>query len=220
MTASGGAALLGTLTVAAASVGSLHCLAPDHWVPFAAVARARGWTAGRTARITVACGVGHVTSSLLLAVLGLVLGIRVLQAFAGRLEAVAGVLLVICGLAYGAWGVRRGVARHFHGHTHAHYDHVHDPSRVTAWGLFAFFSADPCVAVIPLFIAAVPLGWAGMIAVAAVYEVATISTMVLLVLPARAGAAVLRFHWLDRYGDAGAGGLIAATGLVVMAMGW
>ena len=32
------------LMVTAGSVGALHSLAPDHWVPFAALARARSWT--------------------------------------------------------------------------------------------------------------------------------------------------------------------------------
>ena len=43
--------------------------------------------------------------------------------------------------------------------------------------------------------------------------------MIALVLPARAGIARLRFPWLDHWGDALAGGLIAATGVVVMALG-
>ena len=33
--------LVPALALAAASVGALHSLAPDHWVPIAAVARAR-----------------------------------------------------------------------------------------------------------------------------------------------------------------------------------
>ena len=33
--------LTGVLALAAMGVGSLHTLAPDHWVPFAALARAR-----------------------------------------------------------------------------------------------------------------------------------------------------------------------------------
>jgi nickel/cobalt exporter len=116
--------------------------------------------------------------------------------------------------------VRRAAGQRFHGHAHARYDHVHDASRLTAWGLFAFFSADPCVAAIPLFIAASPLGWTAMWSVALVYEAATIGTMILLVLPARAGARVFRFSWLDRYGDATAGGLITTVGLLVMGLGW
>src|SRR3954449_6268073 len=45
--------LFAALALAALTVGPLHTLAPDHWVPFAAVARARGWSAARTARVTL-----------------------------------------------------------------------------------------------------------------------------------------------------------------------
>ena len=37
------------LVAAAISIGSIHTLAPDHWVPFAALARAQRWSARRTA---------------------------------------------------------------------------------------------------------------------------------------------------------------------------
>src|SRR4051794_26723631 len=95
------------LALAAAIVGALHTLAPDHWVPFAALARARGWSAGRTARVTMACGLGHVTTSVILALVGLWLGLGVLKAFGERLESIAGVLLIVFGLGYAAWGLRR-----------------------------------------------------------------------------------------------------------------
>lgn len=211
--------VFGALAVAAATVGSLHSLAPDHWVPFAAVARARGWSAACTAHVTLLCGLGHVTVSVLLGLLGLWLGLNVLEAFGQRLESVAGILLIAFGLAYGAWGLRRAMGRRLHGHSHPHYDHVHDPSRVTAWTLFLLFSADPCVAVIPLLLAAAPLGAAKVAAIVILYEVATLGAMVLLVLPARAGANVMRASWLDRYGDAAAGALIAVAGAVVVGLG-
>jgi nickel/cobalt transporter (NicO) family protein len=212
--------LFGALAAAAVTVGSLHTLAPDHWVPFAALARARGWSANRTARITVACGFGHVTVSALLGFAGLFLGLGMVRALGQRMEAAAGVLLVGFGLAYGAWGLRRAAGRKLHGHTHSHYDHVHEDSGTSAWTLFLLFSADPCVAVIPLLFAAAPLGAARTSGIVLLYEMATIGTMVALVLPARAGARVLRAAWLDRYGDATAGGVIAAVGLVVTGLGW
>lgn len=209
-----------TLALAAASVGALHSVAPDHWVPFAAVARARGWSAARTARLTFLCGFGHVTVSVLLGLAALALGVEVLQAFGRRLETVAGALLIAFGAAYAAWGLRRIAGQRVHGHSHAHYDHVHEPSRVTAWGLFLLFSADPCVAVIPILLAAAPLGAARTAGVVAVYEAATIGAMLALVLPARAGVALFRARWVDRWGDALAGGLIAAAGALAMAAGW
>jgi nickel/cobalt exporter len=208
-----------TLAGAAVSVGALHTLAPDHWVPFAALARAQKWSASKTARITFVCGFGHVTVSALLGLLGLLFGRAIFARTGARMEAVAGVLLVGFGLAYGVWGMRRAAGRRVHGHAHAHYDHVHDASKTTAWSLFLLFSADPCVAVIPLLFAAAPLGTVPTVGIVLLYEAATIGTMVALVLPARAGFQRLRFPWLDHWGDAVAGGLIAATGLVVMALG-
>jgi hypothetical protein len=216
--------LFATLALAAVSLGALHTAAPDHWVPFAAVARARGWSAGRTARVTALCGFGHVTSSVLLGLLGLFFGVEMLLAFGKRMEAVAGLLLIGFGLVYAFWGLRSTAGRHLHGHAHAHYDHVHDPSKVTVWSLFLLFSADPCVAVIPILFAAAPLGAARTAVVVLLYEAATTATMVLLVLPARAGVRLLRGKWLDHcldhYGDAAAGGTIAAVGLVVVLLGW
>jgi nickel/cobalt transporter (NicO) family protein len=208
-----------TLAGAAVAVGALHTLAPDHWVPFAAIARAQQWSAAKTARITLLCGFGHVSVSALLGLLGLLFGRAIFERAGARMEAVAGILLVGFGLAYGVWGMRRAAGRRVHGHAHAHYDHVHDASKTTAWSLFLLFSADPCVAVIPLLFAAAPLGTAPTVGIVLLYEAATIGTMVALVIPARAGFQRLRFPWLDHWGDAVAGGLIVATGLVVMALG-
>jgi hypothetical protein len=147
-------------------------------------------------------------------------GRQLFQSFGQRMESFAGVLLVAFGLIYGVWGLRRTAGRHLHGHAHAHYDHVHDPGRMTVRGLFLLFCADPCVAVVPLLFAAAPLGAVQTITLVALYEAATITTMVALVLPARAGAQLLRGSWFTRYGDATAGGLIALTGLLVGALGW
>jgi hypothetical protein len=202
------------LALAAMSVGSLHSLAPDHWVPFTALARAQGWSRRRTALVTLLCGFGHVTVSVALGVAGLLLGSAALQALGQKLEAVAGILLVGFGLAYAVWGLRKAVLERLHGHHHSH-----DVSRPTAWTLFLLFSADPCVAVIPIVFAAAPLGVAPAVAVVGAYEVATLGTMVGLVLLSLAGVRSLRAPWLDRYGDGAAGGLIAATGLVLMALG-
>ncbi len=212
--------LFPTLAAAAVTVGSLHSLAPDHWVPFAVLARAQGWSARRTARVTFLCGFGHVTVSVLLGLLGLAFGREMFHSFGRRMEAFAGILLVAFGLAYAVWGLRRTAGRHFHGHAHVHYDHVHEPSRMTIRGLFLLFSADPCVAVVPVLFAAAPLGVLQTVILVAMYEFATIATMVALVLPARAGTQLVRGAWFARYGDATAGGLIVLTGLVVGALGW
>jgi nickel/cobalt exporter len=210
-------ALAGT----AAVVGALHSLAPDHWVPFMAVGRARSWSAARTAQVTFLCGFAHVSVSVILGLLALRLGQEMLEAFGTHLESVAGILLVGFGLAYGLWGLRRALAGKLHGHAHPHFDHVHDPSRATVGGLLLLFSVDPCVRLIPLILAAAPLGVGRLVGLILIYEVATIATMVGIVLLAHSGAVKgLQAPWLDRYGDALAGGLIVATGVAVAILGW
>jgi hypothetical protein len=217
------------LVAAAATLGSVHTLAPDHWMPFAALAKAEGWSARRTALITACCGFGHVTGSVALGLASVLLGLELLQRFGHQLERVSGLVLIAFGVVYGTWGLHRAVRSrwhaHQHGHTHwhpggGHPAHHHDePRRMTAWMLFLVFSADPCVAVIPLLFAAAPLGWGSTLAVIVSYEVATIGTMVALVLPARAVTAAVHGRWADRFGDALAGGIIVAVGIAVVSLG-
>jgi len=207
------------LALSAVSIGSLHTLAPDHWVPFAALARAQGWSRARTAAITALCGFGHVTVSALLGVLALFFGVEMLRLVGERMEAVAGLLLIGFGLVYAVYGLRRAAGAHVHGHHHAH-GQGHDAPGLTPWALFLLFSADPCVAVIPILFAAAPLGAMRAAAVVGAYEVATIGTMVALVLPAAAAAKRVTGHWVEHYGDAAAGAVITSVGLLVATLGW
>jgi hypothetical protein len=218
------------LVMAAISLGSVHTLAPDHWLPFAALARAQRWSYRRTALITAACGLGHVTASVALGLLALYFGLELLQRFGQQLESVSGLLLVGFGVAYGAWGVHRTIVARAHEHAHAHgrahahlirhqpgaLSHRHRP--LTAWTLFVLFSADPCVAVIPLMFAAAPHGWTATVATVSAYEAATIATMVLLVMPTRAVAGAFVGAWADRWGDAFAGAVVAAVGAAVVVL--
>jgi len=208
------------LAVAAATVGSLHSLAPDHWIPIAAVARARGWNLRRTGQVALLCGFGHVTVSAALGLIALISGTAVVEAVGARSASVAGVLLIGFGVAYSLWGARHWIMTKLHGHAHQHFDHVHDPSKRTTWMLFVIYCADPCIAVVPIIFAAAPLSAAATLAIVIVYEVATIVTMVALTLAARAGAGAIRGRWFERYGDSVAGALIVATGVVIGAVGW
>lgn len=107
---------------------------------------------------------------------------------------------------------------HPHDHRHPHRQHDHDHG-LTEWSLFLLFSADPCVAVIPMIMAAANGGWGAVASVVLTYEVATIGTMVVLVTAAHAGARGVRAAWLDRYGDAAAGALIVSVGAAMLALG-
>lgn len=220
------------LMLTAASIGALHSLAPDHWVPFAALARVRGWSPLRTARLAFVCGVGHVTVSALIGLATLIVGLEAAEAFGTTLQGNATLVLVAFGILYMFWGIWRNVrgrvlheaehlqgVAHDHGHGSHHRHRHHTRGGPTEWGLFLLFCVDPCVALIPMIVAAASGGWGAVAAVIAVYEIATVGAMIALVHAAQAGARAVRFPLLDRWGDAIAGALIVVLGAVVTILG-
>jgi hypothetical protein len=64
------------LYTTAIAVGVVHTLlGPDHYLPFVAMSKAGQWSTRKTFRVTALCGVGHVLGSILLGVLGVLLGL-------------------------------------------------------------------------------------------------------------------------------------------------
>lgn len=213
-------ALFPTLLVSALTLGALHSLAPDHWVPFAAVGRARDWSRRKTGGITLLCGLGHVTVSALLGLGGLALGVGIFEALGSRMEATAGTVLLAFGLVYGIWGLYRATRHRLPGLEGS----AGDSSRITVTSLFALFAIDPCVPLIPLVGTAVTLGTTAVLGVVAVYAAATLTTMTLLAVGARAGADVLAARYLgygglERWGHAAAGATIFLVAVTVGVLG-
>lgn len=220
---------LAALMLTAATVGALHSLGPDHWLPFAALARARNWTPMRTARLAMICGAGHVTVSAILGILAVMIGREAVEAFGTSLHDSAPYLLIGFGFVYltlALWRIsRRRLLHHVDhlegvSHSHGLHHHHHDHGKgLTEWGLFVLFCCDPCIALIPMIVAAASGGWGAIGAVVLVYEIATIAAIVILVQTAHAGARRLRLAWIDRYGDAVAGAVIILLGTVVTLLG-
>jgi len=81
----------------------LHTLfGPDHYLPFIVMKKARNWSFAKTLSITIACGLGHVLSSVVLGLIGIAAGIalmklEVFESFRGNIAAWA---LIGFGFAY------------------------------------------------------------------------------------------------------------------------
>ena len=120
------------LSFSAAAIAFVHTiLGPDHYLPFIAMAKARGWSKQKTLRVTLICGGGHLAGSVALGVLGIVLGIQLsalewMESVRGNFAAW---LLIGFGLAYTAWGLRQAYRNRPHTHWHSHdgltHTHVH-----------------------------------------------------------------------------------------------
>ena len=127
---------LAVLVGTAAAIGFVHtALGPDHYLPFIAISKARGWTARKTLLVTAACGVGHVLSSVVLGFVGIGLGVALF-----RLEAIesfrgdaAAWLLIAFGFTYLVWGLHKAFRGKQHEHEHSHADgliHAHSHEHV------------------------------------------------------------------------------------------
>ncbi len=225
----------------AAGIGFLHTLlGPDHYVPFIVLARARGWSAPKTAAITVLCGVGHVLSSAVLGLVGIAVGLGVggLSAVESIRGYVAGWLLFSFGIVYLVWGVHRAIRNRPHRHVHVHGDgdahehehghaadhsHVHGSgsANVTAWVLFTIFVFGPCEPLIPILMypAAAGGSWLQVAAVAAIFSVVTIATMTAVVMGAQLGLSLVPLRKFERYTHALAGTAITSAGAAVLVLG-
>jgi hypothetical protein len=123
------------LVGAVGAVGVLHTIVPDHWAPITVMARQRGWAAGETARTAAIAGLGHVASTLAIAIVVWFAGKAAAARFGSDVDTIASAALVAFGgwFAVSAWRdlLSRGGHRHDGGHPHAHdrHQHRHDHSR-------------------------------------------------------------------------------------------
>ena len=209
------------LLLTAASVAFLHTiLGPDHYLVFTAMGKARSWSLGKTLRITLVCGLGHVLGSVIIGVIGIVLGAQLasvveIEGFRGNL---AGWALLAFGLMYFAWGLKKAGRGHRHSHVHVHdavvhdhehdhrtdHSHVHDAQAknpITPWAIFIIFVLGPCEALIPLFMYPAARQSTGLVvAVAVIFGLVTLVTMLACVALTTVG---VEKPWLDRvYSDA------------------
>lgn len=225
----------------ALSVGFFHTLlGPDHYLPFIVMAKARRWSRAKTAIITISCGLAHVGSSVILGFIGLAAGIAVfkLQAFEAIRGQIAAWLLLGFGFTYFIWGVHRAIRnkphRHIHDHglisshehTHTHmgeHTHIHDTGvhrDITPWIIFTIFVFGPCEPLIPILMYPAAQGNMHAVAVVAgVFSIATISTMLVLVLALSFGLMKLPLKHLERYSHALAGLAILMCGVAIKFLG-
>lgn len=226
------------LLLATITISLLHTVTgPDHYVPFIALAKSRRWAVPKTILCTVACGLGHVGSSVGLGLLGIGLGWSLAELT--WLESVRGGLagwgLLIFGLAYTYWGLRQAYLNRPHKHFDSYddgsiyvYEHrpgeivyPHQRRRVTPWVLFLIFVLGPCEPLIPLLTyPAAQRSPAGVILLVGVFTLFTLLTMVAMVLLGYYGYALIKSDRLERYMPAIGGFTVCMCGVGMVFLGW
>lgn len=228
------------LAVTAASIGFFHTLfGPDHYLPFIVMSKARNWTMPKTMLITFLCGVGHVLGSVVLGILGILIGIAIgkIEAFEAVRGSLAGWALMSFGLVYMIWGIRHAVRNKPHSHLHIHSDgtthdhehthhdehsHAHNANKqnLTPWILFTIFVLGPCEPLIPILMyPAAQNSISGLIFITSIFALVTISTMMAVVYVASVGVKLIFFRKLEKYTHALAGGMILISGVAINFLG-
>src|SRR4029077_18173081 len=223
-------------------VGVLHTLVPDHWAPLALIARQRGWSPMRTARAAAVAGIGHTTSTLVIAVIVWFAGVAVATRFGNLIQ------LLVSGamISFGAWtaiaALREQHSQLGHSHIHRHADglehshwhdhdvseaheaslvshvapplHTHEHSTSSRTALLLILGSSPMVEGIPAFFAAARYGAPLLAVMSVVFAVSTIGTYVALSVGSVVSLKNLTFGPLERYGEVLSGVVIAMLGIV------
>jgi nickel/cobalt exporter len=223
------------LLTLAVGIGVVHTLTgPDHYLPFIVMAKARRWSNVKTAWITFACGIGHVVASVILGLIGITAGlaVKIMEFRQSARAEYAAWLLAAFGLLYFVWGVRRAIRNkpHTHHHAHAEGEHTHNHTHhdehahphsggkrsITPWVLFTVFVFGPCELLIPLLMyPAAAEGLWSLTLVVSVYALATISTMMAVVMLATLGLTFLPTPRMQRYNHALAGAVVFLCGVAI-----
>jgi sulfite exporter TauE/SafE len=226
------------LMMAAVTIACLHTVAgPDHYVPFIALSKSRGWSFSRTIFWTIICGCGHVWSSVLLGLGGAALGwsLSKVNWFENVRGGIAGWALVAFGAAYAMWGLVTAKR----GRLHKHFDVYDDQSIyvyehkdgqavapgerhvVTPWVMFLIFVLGPCEPMIPLlYFPAAKNSTSGMLLLIVVYTIFTLAVMLIMVVFGYYGLGFLKTEKLEKYMHSLSGLTILICGVGMVFLGW
>lgn len=205
------------LLISTASVAFLHALAPDHWMPFAAIGKAQKWSDLKLLAVTFISGVGHMGISLIFSIIGILLGFSLskLKNIEGHRGEIALWLLIGFGVAYTIWGIKKAKKEKYK----AISKEKLKAQTLVVWTMFAIVVLGPCEPFIPLVFLGYNYGYLGVISVSVVFSVITIAMMMIQSLLAFKGIELIKNDVMERYSHAFAGLVIVLTGIFVMLVG-
>ncbi len=109
---------------------------------------------------------------------------------------------------------------HDHDHDH-HHDHDHCWKKSTklkaGYGLVAIIALTPCILLMPLALRAGEMGMAAVVWTIAVFFVATMAAILILVAASLKGLQVIRFEFFEKFGEVITGIIIGFMGVMVAA---
>ncbi|MFD1160935.1 urease accessory protein UreH domain-containing protein [Hwangdonia seohaensis] len=229
---------LSILLFTAISVSVLHTVSgPDHYIPFIAIGKSKGWKLPKIVMWTAICGSAHVLASVLLAIGGAAIGFSLgkidgLNEVRGGLASWAIFIFGILYFLYGLYNIYRD-KRHKHfdvyddgsvyvfEHNHKQMTYPTNRRKVTPWILLLIFLLGPCEVLFPLLTyPAVEQSSFTMFLLIGTFLLTTVSTMMLVVMLLYYGFSFVKTEWLEKNITPISGLSIAICGIGMVFLGW
>lgn len=223
------------LIVAAGTVGFLHSILPDHWVPLAVIGRTQRWSIARVARVSFLASVGHVLTSIIIAGVIALVGLQFRSTFESEQGHIVGVVLVLTGIGFLIWGLT-GHGHHHHDHDHGHehdHEHLHDDHdhdhvaahlahsehslarRFAAIAVPFGAAASPDLTILPVALAASAVSGAAVVGCLISFTGVTLATFVVLTVAATLAGYQVKGEWLEEYGNVITAVVLIGIGIAV-----
>ncbi|MFL9829749.1 hypothetical protein ABS764_02700 [Flavobacterium sp. ST-87] len=220
------------------SISALHTFSgPDHYLPFIVLSRSKKWSLKKTILWTSLCGLAHVLSSVLLGLVGIFLGWTLAKTF--DIESIRGGfaswMLFLFGLGYVLYALynmnKNKIHKHFdtseEGEIYV-FEHQHGQTvapnqrfKVTPWVMFFIFASGPSEPMIPLIIyPAIDYSLTEVGILIVVYTLATILTMLSMVLIGFFGANSINYKGFEKFIELISGSIILICGFGMIWLGW
>jgi len=171
----------------------LHALIPSHWLPFVTIGKTERWTQRRTLAVTALAGLAHTVSTTLLGTIVGLAGYQLSESYHELAESVIPAVLLMLGLWY--------LMQHLR-HSHAH-DHI-NPNDVKGKSFTALLLSlclgmflSPCMEINAYFLSAGAHGGSTLLWVAIIYNLVTLSGMLLMVWLGSHGLRRINAHWFE-----------------------
>lgn len=187
-------------------VALTHAIMPNHWMPFALIGKGQKWSLTKTIFITAIAGLGHSITTTILGFIIAILGFHITKYAETIAEPLAGIILIVLGITF----VIIGRLRHGpHNHNHSKFS-----DKTIAISLFAMLSSSPCVAALPIFLAASTFSWGTLVLLSVILSLTTVSGMLVLTTLVYTGVKKINLCSIENYEKEIIGGILTLIGII------
>lgn len=170
----------------------IHALIPSHWLPFVTIGKARGWGLRQILRTTLLAGTAHTLSTTIFGLLASFAGFQLAENQHIIAQRVVPMFLLVLGIWF--------IMQHLRGDEHSHIDEKTVKGKTykqLVISLVVMMFLSPCFEISAYFLSAGAMGWLAVTTIIIIYNLLTISGMLIMTLLANQGIKRLNVHWLQ-----------------------